>query len=213
MRKKILQGCKYFAKDSLKWMPVFGWGIYLNAFIMVKRNWSEDKSRINKVFSKIKSMDSPTWVVSYCEGNYFSKGEKLFNIGLLGTRQTPEKLSASQEFAKSRNLPIFKHVMVPRTKGFISTVNSFRESRIEALYDLTLVYYHIPTRQIQMAPSIVRAFMDDLDGEYRFTLNVKRYLIKDLPHDDKGLSDWLIERFREKDLFISEVKEMEDKKL
>ena len=35
-----------------------------------------------------------------------------------GTRFTPEKHEVSKEFARSRGLPILKHHLVPRTKGF-----------------------------------------------------------------------------------------------
>lgn len=37
---------------------------------------------------------------------------------LEGTRYTQEKHEASIEFAKSRGLPVFKHHLLPRTRGF-----------------------------------------------------------------------------------------------
>ena len=35
-----------------------------------------------------------------------------------GTRFTPEKHEVSKEFARSRGLPVLKHHLIPRTKGF-----------------------------------------------------------------------------------------------
>ena len=35
-----------------------------------------------------------------------------------GTRFTEEKYKASVDFAKSKGLPVFKHHLYPRTRGF-----------------------------------------------------------------------------------------------
>ena len=37
-----------------------------------------------------------------------------------GTRARPAKIKESQEFAKSRGLPVLKHVLLPRTKGLLT---------------------------------------------------------------------------------------------
>jgi hypothetical protein len=42
-KKRMLAASKYFAKESLKYMPIFGWGLWLMGMILIKRNWTNDK--------------------------------------------------------------------------------------------------------------------------------------------------------------------------
>jgi lysophosphatidic acid acyltransferase/lysophosphatidylinositol acyltransferase len=45
-----------------------------------------------------------------------------------GTRFTPEKHAAAVEFARSKGLPVFKHLLVPRAKGFHFVRQQFKVS-------------------------------------------------------------------------------------
>jgi len=85
-RKRTVKSLKYFAKDSLKFLPGFGWGMYLMGQIFVKRNWTSDKKMIDKAFNGIKENKEPVWIITYLEG----------------TRFTPKKLIQSHEFAKKK---------------------------------------------------------------------------------------------------------------
>ncbi|KAJ3389507.1 hypothetical protein HDU92_001004 [Lobulomyces angularis] len=188
--KKMLSAQRYFAKDSLKWMPIFGWGLYLMGFIFLKRDWLADRGRIEEVFSGIKQRRSPIWIVSYVEGS----------------RITKEKLQKSKVFAKKRNLPALRYLMVPRTKGFVATINSFREDGlIKAVYDLTLIYYNSKTNEMQHAPNIARVYSDNLK-EYKFHVHVKRHLIKDLPNSEEELTNWLLQQWKEKDDYLEDYR-------
>lgn len=51
-----------------------------------------------------------------------------------GTRFTKDKHNASVEFAKERNLPILKHHLLPRTKGFNMCVQTFKEKSLYKLF-------------------------------------------------------------------------------
>lgn len=43
----MLSRCRYFAKKSLVWqIPVFGVGFWLIGFLLIDRNWAEDKGKI-----------------------------------------------------------------------------------------------------------------------------------------------------------------------
>lgn len=64
----MLLYCKYFAKQTLKWIPFFGWGIWLMGSIMVDRNWTLDKKKIEKTFRMLKQDEIPSWIISYPEG-------------------------------------------------------------------------------------------------------------------------------------------------
>jgi lysophosphatidic acid acyltransferase/lysophosphatidylinositol acyltransferase len=54
-----------------------------------------------------------------------------------GTRFTEEKHEASLIFAKEKNLPLLKHHLTPRTKGFTTSIQ-FMRKKFGAIYDVTL---------------------------------------------------------------------------
>lgn len=174
--KGRLGDLKWFVKDIIKYIPGIGWGMYFLDCVYVKRNWEQDKDKIDRLFSKYKSAKIPIWLISFVEG----------------TRLKPVKLARSQKYARENGLPVFNHVMLPRTKGFIASVNALRD-HVDAVYDLTISY---PDGQ----PSMWQV----LCGEFKtLHLHVKRYPIAQLPVENETLSPWLVDRFAEKDRFLA----------
>lgn len=106
-RRGRLGTIKFFAKESVKYWPGFGWGIYLLDAIFLKRNWTEDKSLVEEAFRTLKSRGLPFWAISFLEG----------------TRATKKKLEESQKFCRERGKPILKNILYPRTKGFTATIS------------------------------------------------------------------------------------------
>ena len=56
-----------------------------------------------------------------------------------GTRYTPAKHAASVEFAQKTGLPALKHLLVPRTKGFVLSIEKLR-GKFPAVYCATMVF-------------------------------------------------------------------------
>ena len=80
-----------------------------------------------------------------------------------GTRFTEEKHKISVEFAKSRGLPIFKHHLIPRTKGFCFLVKHLKDaggcdylcvrprpSVCWPMFQMLLVLWHILCRVLSL---------------------------------------------------------------
>ncbi|KAG4094220.1 acyltransferase-domain-containing protein [Neocallimastix lanati (nom. inval.)] len=187
-RKRTVKSLKYFAKDSLKFLPGFGWGMYLMGQIFVKRNWTSDKKMIDKAFNGIKEDKEPVWIITYLEG----------------TRLTQEKLIQSHEFAKERNLPILNNVLIPRVKGFTASVNSFRDSHVKYVYDFTLAYRH-KEKGFGVLPSISDILSSDI-SDYQFHIHIRRIPIESIPLTDEEIYQWAIKLFKEKDDFLEELK-------
>jgi lysophosphatidic acid acyltransferase/lysophosphatidylinositol acyltransferase len=76
---------KYFAKDSLKWLPAFGWGMWMLGFIFIKRSWTDDKDTIEQTFSRIRDLKIPVWLVSFLEGTRI-RPHKLVEVGYFARR-------------------------------------------------------------------------------------------------------------------------------
>jgi hypothetical protein len=57
-------------KESLKRIPVIGWGMQFSQFIFMKRNWEQDKPNMAKHLQKLNKSTSPMWFptcsTSYC---------------------------------------------------------------------------------------------------------------------------------------------------
>lgn len=162
-------------------MPGLGWGMVFLKMIFVKRNWDSDKERIMATFQTLRDSGIPVWLTSFLEG----------------TRITPEKAKESVEFAKERGLPQFKHVMVPRTKGFVAMIKGLRGSQIEYVYDFTYGYL-----------DGVFSFQDFLGKNLRgvkLCINVRRIPIASLPEDDVELANWCISAFERKEKLLREL--------
>jgi hypothetical protein len=139
----------------------------------------------------MKRLQTPAWIINYVEGS----------------RVTPKKLYDAQNFSRQRGYPVMDNVLLPRTKGFVSCVNEFRGSHIKYVYDFTIAYRYLPNpKKFHQAPSMVRAHIHSLWPEYQFHVHCRRFAIEDLPQDEQELSDWLREKWAEKDQIISILK-------
>lgn len=162
---------KWFAKDSLKWIPGVGWSLF-DLAVLVKRDWTRDQDTIRATFARLLDDPHPFWVTVFPEG----------------TRVTPDKLATAQEFARSRGMDVPGYTLVPRPKGFIATVTGLRE-RLDEVIDVTIGYPGgIPTLPQYM-----------MGGTPRVHVHLRRFPIAELPTDEEGLTVWLRERFVEKD--------------
>lgn len=56
-----------------------------------------------------------------------------------GTRYTKKKHEASLKFAKEKDLPLLKHHLTPRTRGFTTSLQFFR-GKIPAIYNIQLAF-------------------------------------------------------------------------
>ncbi|MEM9114826.1 MAG: lysophospholipid acyltransferase family protein [Myxococcota bacterium] len=179
-RMARLGDMKWFVKDVVKWVPGPGWGMKFLDCIFLKRNWAEDQGEIERLFGKFKQEDIPICLVSFLEG----------------TRKTPKKHAAARAFAESRGLPVTEHVMVPRTKGFVATMQGLR-AHIDSVQDLTIAY-----------PEGVPGLVDCFAGKpRRIDIHVRRYPVSELPTDEEELTRWTYERFQEKDALLQAHRE------
>ena len=101
-------------KKMLKYVPVIGWCWALCDVIFVDRNWEKDEPKITKGVDTLASYPSSVLLLLCPEG----------------TIASPEKLEASQKFAKQRNLPILKHHLIPRVKGFVQIMKHLDTSKV-----------------------------------------------------------------------------------
>lgn len=187
-RYQMMQYCRYFLKDSIKYIPVFGWGMYFANMPFLKRNWHHDNRRIGESLKTLIDYKLPVWLLSHVEGS----------------RITPQKRRIGQEYAREHDLPIMENVLLPRCKGFVATVQALRGSHITHLYDITLAYFH-RTRGFGTTPSLFELLTGGLD-QYEMHVHIDRFSLLDLPLEEAVLSRWLYTLYSRKDSVMESIK-------
>jgi lysophosphatidic acid acyltransferase/lysophosphatidylinositol acyltransferase len=119
----MLSGAKAIMKDVAKYVPGIGWMFMLLEFPIVKRNWEVDKKRLAESCRNLADYPVNMVLCLFAEG----------------TRFTEEKHKVSMEIAKEKGLPILKHHLLPRPKGFTFIVQHMKDT-IPAIYDVTFGY-------------------------------------------------------------------------
>ncbi|CAL9205894.1 unnamed protein product [Musa hybrid cultivar] len=168
-------------KKSSKFLPVIGWSMWFTEYLFLERSWTKDESTLKSGLQQLKDFPRPFWLALFVEG----------------TRFTPAKLLAAQEYAASQGLPIPRNVLIPRTKGFVSAVSIMR-SFVPAIYDVTVA---IPSDQ--PPPTMFRI----LKGQSSVVhVHIKRHEMTDLPETDEGVSQWCKDIFVAKDALLDKHK-------
>ena len=160
---------------------------------MVKRKWEEDEKNIKKIYAHLKDNNVPLWLVSFLEGSRF----------------TEKQATAARQFAVEklqREDLKFSHVLLPRTKGFVTTIKHLSagdKPYVTHVYDVTIGY-----GKEHKAPSMLTIFTkpSSLKGQKVF-VHVKRYAVDSLPkNDEKLLTQWCYDRFKEKEQMLQYLK-------
>lgn len=172
-RYGVLGSSKVLAKHELLKVPLIGWTWYFIEMVFCKRNWAEDKKAVINGLNNLKDFPEKMWVLLYCEG----------------TRFTEKKHQISMEVADSKGLPRLKHHLLPRTKGFTTTLHCLRDT-VSAVYDVTLNF------RDGKVPSLA----DIVKGrQFKADLYVRRIPVEEIPEDEKECADWVHKLYQEKD--------------
>ena len=172
-------------KESLKNIPVIGWGIQLSQFILLKRNWEKDKPHLSKHLQKLNNHD-PMWLLLFPEG----------------TNLAPSTRLSSKEWAVKNSIPDMQHTLHPRTTGLQFCLQELRQT-VGYLYDCTIAYEGVPRGQY--AQDIYTLQAQYLQGKPPEKVHMywRRFQISKIPVDNtKSFESWLRARWIEKDAYI-----------
>ncbi|XVE60017.1 hypothetical protein DITRI_Ditri05aG0093000 [Diplodiscus trichospermus] len=161
------------ADSMLIWILAQRAGCLRSALTVVKKS----TQYLPSSFEALKDFPMPFWMTLFVEG----------------TRLTPDKLLEAQSFASSKGFPIPKNVLIPKTKGFVTAVQSLR-SFVPALYDVTIA---IPKGH--PSPTLLRFFKMQ---PCKVKMHIKRYSMNELPESDESIAQWCRNRFIAKDALL-----------
>ena len=172
-------------KESLKSIPVIGWGMQFAQFIFLKRKWEEDKPRLAQHMERFKNKE-PMWLMMFPEGTNLADS----------TRET------SRKWAAKNGLKDMQHTLLPRSTGLQFMLQELRDN-IDYVYDCTIAYEGVPRGQY--AQDIFTVGASYFGGRPPNSVNMywRRFRVANIPLDDPQKFDlWLRARWSEKDRFI-----------
>ena len=169
-------GMKCIMKNTLAFLPVFGWLMFLCDFPFIKRN--ETSIQAIQAFCK-KMIDYPVslWFCLFPEGTRFS----------------PSKLKEAKEWCEEKKIKPFRRVLVPRVGGFYSSLEALRSS-IDTVFDVTIIYDRHMSQN---------AFLQGR-GDSVTHVVVRSIAISEVPVAKDDVQDFLMRAFRVKDDVMAE---------
>uniref|UniRef100_A0A8C1B7R9 1-acylglycerol-3-phosphate O-acyltransferase 3 n=1 Tax=Cyprinus carpio carpio TaxID=630221 RepID=A0A8C1B7R9_CYPCA len=172
-RYGVLGSSKVLAKHELLKVPLIGWTWYFLEIVFCKRKWEEDRDTVFSGLNRLRDYPEYMWFLLYCEG----------------TRFTEKKHEISMQVAESKGLPKLKYHLLPRTKGFTTTLQCLKGT-VKAVYDVTL---NFKDKQNPTLLGIVNG------KKYKADMSIRRFPVEEIPDDEKECADWLHKLYQEKD--------------
>ena len=173
-------------KESLKNVPIFGWGAQFYNFIFLSRKWETDKFRFRNALNHLKDPNDPMWLLIFPEGTNLSE-------------VTREK---SAKWAEKSGIPDMKNQLLPRTTGLQFCLQELQQTT-NWLYDCTIAYEGVPKGMYGQDVFTLRSSL--FEGRPPKSVNMywRRYKISEIPLDnDDAFGRWLMNRWREKDYIL-----------
>mmetsp|Transcript_40706 Transcript_40706/g.100026 ORF Transcript_40706/g.100026 Transcript_40706/m.100026 type:complete len:373 (+) Transcript_40706:341-1459(+) len=175
-RKCILGALKVIVKTGHKMIPIFGVMEQFVEFIFVNRDWQRDRHSLDMGLKNLATYPKPFWFIVFPEGTRFTQAKKQDN----------------QEWSKENGKPVLNHLLWPRTKAFLMTVELLGET-IDFVYDATIVF----DKDV--------SFFDMLKGNGNTSVHfhVRRFpmaALSKMSHSE--LEAWLEQQWVEKDALL-----------
>ncbi|CAD6592195.1 MAG: hypothetical protein ASARMPRED_006106 [Alectoria sarmentosa] len=175
-------------KESLKRIPVIGWGMQFAQFIFLKRKWEQDKPRMAAHLQKFNDPKDPMWLMMFPEGTNLADS----------TRE------ASKKWADKNGIEDMRHMLLPRSTGLQFILQELRQT-VDYVYDCTIAYEGVPRGEF--AQDIFTVGASYFGGRPPKSVNMywRRFRVSSIPLDDPKIFElWLRSRWIEKDKFIED---------
>ena len=173
-------------KESLKHIPVLGWGMQFSQFIFLKRSWEKDKPTMSKALQKLNKKANAMWLLLFPEG----------------TNLAPSTRERSSDWAKKNKIKDMQHVLLPRSTGLQFCLQELRQT-VDYVYDCTIAYEGVPRGEYAQDIFTLKAAYLEGRPPKSVSMYWRRFKISTIPIDnDKAFDLWLQARWREKDYLM-----------
>lgn len=172
-------------KESLKHIPVVGWGMRFYGFIFLARKWEQDQPRFKHRLSKLAAggNQEPMWLMIFPEGtNLSDNGRK-----------------ASARYAEKAGLKDLRHLLLPRATGLRFCLENLKDS-VEWVYDCTVAYEGIPRGKFGQDYFTLSSTYFQGRPPKSVNMHWRRFAVSSIPISDPHLFElWIRQRWTEKD--------------
>lgn len=144
--------------------------------IFVSRRWKVDEQEFKKKLFYYNGLNLPVQLLLFPEGGDL----------------TSRSRAKSDSYADTNGFKRYEYCLHPRSRGFLYVMEALRSGRLDAVYDITVGY----------PDALAKTEADLTKGNYiprEIHYNIRHYRAEDLPTDEEGLTQWLEERWREKE--------------
>lgn len=178
-KKNIVDKVTFIAKKSILFLPFFGQQAKNWNIIFIERSWEKDKYKLQDKISKLENQT----VIIFPEG----------------TRKNKKNYLKSVEFSKKNNYPVYKNLLLPRTKGSWKILNILKDSnKLDKIIDLTFVFPKY--RSIELSNKTI--FSKPIGDVFMIFEEIKIPQINILSNQ-KLFKKWLFNIWKEKDFKIN----------
>ncbi|CAG8970759.1 hypothetical protein HYALB_00001544 [Hymenoscyphus albidus] len=180
-------------KESLKYIPIVGWGMQFYGFVFMSRKMEKDQPRLAHRLNVLKQVHSgpmsgstgldPMWLMLFPEGTNLSKDTR----------------SRSAKWAEKTGLKDMVHVLTPRSTGSFFCLNELKGT-VDCVYDCTLAYEGVPRGQYGQDLYTLRSMYLQGRPPPSVSMYWRKFAMADIPLDNSTkFEHWLRERWLEKD--------------
>ncbi|XP_035265885.1 1-acyl-sn-glycerol-3-phosphate acyltransferase gamma-like [Anguilla anguilla] len=179
-RYGVLGSSKVLAKHELLKVPLIGWTWYFLEIVFCRRKWEVDRETVFRGLERLRDYPECMWFLLYCEG----------------TRFTEKKHQISMQVAESKGLPKLKYHLLPRTKGFTTTLQCLKGT-VNAVYDVTLNF------KGEKNPTLLGIISGQ---KYMADMRIRRFPVEEIPNEEAECAVWLHKLYQEKDALQEQYK-------
>lgn len=173
-------------KESLKNVPIIGWGAQFYNFIFLSRKWEEDQRTFEKHLEKLNKPNDPMWLIIFPEGTNLSASTR----------------ANSKKWADKNGLQDMKHQLLPRSTGLRFCLNELKTTT-NWLYDCTIAYEGVPVGQFGQDIFTLRSSFFEGRPPKSVNMHWRRFRLENIPYENtKAFEVWLRNRWREKDYML-----------
>lgn len=190
-------------KDSLKRIPVLGYGMRNFNFVFLSRKWENDQLYMKTQFDKICSLSNKAWMLIFPEGTNINNNH----------------LIKSHDYAKKIHAPIMNTVLLPRVKGLYLALKEL-SSTTTKIIDFTIGYSdHTLEEQAQDIFTLFKVYIEGqspkkisvMINEYDMNKETPEIDLSGTPvtsklqeeHETEVLTKWLFEKWAHKETLMT----------
>lgn len=180
---------KAVVKSSIKYLPIYGWGMKTAGFIYISRSWEKDRTHIKRWAQAVVKDSLPCWLTIYPEGTRFTEVAKK---------------RSDEQLLKQGLQPYRTELLMPRTKGMTQLIRSLN-GYINTLCDMTIAYARKDGQLLSSTELGTQCLGRIFSGDSPVStvhIHCAVHKVDELPEGDEHVAEWTQDAWQRKDALL-----------